>query len=270
MSRKVPSLVTLPDRGAPMPWDVLDCSWTLPDEPRHKPAAVTPGERTPRPSPTRATTAIQPRALAPDLCLASAALLALPEGSPALAAPNHKYNYNAANAAQHALWPLPNLPPAAEKENTEPTHRGRSRTKRRLYPATAPTLRPQQRRVVAATFAAADSPGSSPSPLPVCTTRAGPRAGRPTDPKPLVDDDDLSPLGLAMAAIDSPADAPVRTLRRVAGGRLPMAARRSRMPASVLSPLADDDLYDADEEEDWVHLLPEASSSRRNDQGLRR
>ncbi|EJD41365.1 hypothetical protein AURDEDRAFT_169524 [Auricularia subglabra TFB-10046 SS5] len=271
MSRKVPSLVTLPDRDAPMPWDILDCSWTLPDEPRHKPAPVIPGERTPRPSPTRATAALQTRALAPDLRLASAALLALHEGSPAPAAPINKSNIIAANAATSAPWPLSHMAPPAEKENVEPERRGRSRTTRRLYHSTAQPLRPQRPRVVAATFAAADSPGPSPSPSPVCTTRAEPRAGRPTDPKPLVADDDLSPLRLAMAEIDSPAEAPVRTLRRVAGGRLPMAALRARVPGTVnvSSPVSDADSCSADEE-DWSHLLLGASASRRGGWGRRR
>ncbi|EJD41374.1 hypothetical protein AURDEDRAFT_115476, partial [Auricularia subglabra TFB-10046 SS5] len=69
-----------------------------------------------------------------------------------------------------------------------------------------------------------------------------------------------------MAAIDPPADAPVRTMRRVGGGRLPKAALRPRVPGAgkVSSPLLDGDLYDADEEEDWVHMLPEASAARRN------
>ncbi|EJD41383.1 hypothetical protein AURDEDRAFT_169543 [Auricularia subglabra TFB-10046 SS5] len=271
MSRKAASLLTLPDLDEPMPWDILDCTWTLPDEPVHKPMPVAEGERTARPSPTRAKFAPQTRALTPDLRLVTAALLALPEGSPAPAAPKNKSHITAANAATNALGPLPNMaPPAAEKENIEPERRGRSSTKRGLYSSIAPTFPPQRRRAVAVSFAAPvapDSPESSPEPSPVRTTRSGPRAGRPTNTKQLVQDDDLPPLGLAMAAIDSPAGAPVRTLRRVGGGRLPTAALRPRVrrAVNVSSPLSDTDLYDADEEEDWSRALPNASTARRDD-----
>ncbi|EJD41342.1 hypothetical protein AURDEDRAFT_169499 [Auricularia subglabra TFB-10046 SS5] len=271
MSRKVASLLTLPVFDEPMPWDILDCSWTLPDEPVYKATAVADGERTARPSPTRAKFAPQTRALTPDLRLASAALLALPQGSPAPAAPSNKSKYNAANAATNALSPLTNTAPPSEKENIEPERRGRSSTKRGLYPSIAPRFPPQRRRAVAVSFAApvaAGSPGSSPEPSPVCTTRSGTRAGRPTDTKPLVqDDDDIPPLGLAMAAIDPPAGAPVRTMRRVGGGTLPKAALRPRVPGAgkVSSPLLDGDLYDADEEEDWSRALPKASTARRDD-----
>ncbi|EJD41366.1 hypothetical protein AURDEDRAFT_169525 [Auricularia subglabra TFB-10046 SS5] len=272
MSRKVASLLSLPDFDEPMPWDTLDCSWTLPDEPVHKATAVPDGERTARPSPTRAKFAPQTRALTPDLRLASAALLALPQGSPAPAAPYNKSHITAANAATNALGPLPNMPPDAEKENVEPERRGRSSTKRGLYSSSAPTFPMQRRRAVAVSFAAPvapDSPKSSPEPSPVRTTlRSGARAGGPTDPEPLVHDDDPSPLGLAMAAIDSPADAPMRSLRRVRGGKLPTAALRPRVRRAVnvsRSPLLDADLYDADEEEDWSRALPNASTARRDD-----
>lgn len=89
----------------PTPWDALEASCSLLDEPTHRRAAAASGERTACPSPTRPTFTSQTRALMPDLRLASAALLALPQGSPAPAAPNFKSHFNAANAAQDAFWP---------------------------------------------------------------------------------------------------------------------------------------------------------------------
>lgn len=233
----------------PTPWDALEASCSLLDEPTHRRAAASSGERTACPSPTRPTFTSQTRALMPDLRLVSAALLALPQGSPAPAAPKDKSYFNAANAASDALWPQEDLAPDAEKENFEPI--SRSSTPRALETSTVPTWRAFGRTAALSSFALAgpDSPGSSPPSSRATTPPPGPRAGLPAALDLVVHDAEVvspQPLsatiagpsfmaGAALAApgalVENPVLAPVATDTHLFG-MLAGAARRRRLSRS--------------------------------------